>query len=94
MPIISILILFIQGCSFTDLKEAITIILELGKSESAKYFYNYAGIYPSIENMKNSLISLAYPNFKNIFAPICIVNIFLLLINLKKKNPHIVLDNA
>lgn len=86
MPIISILILFIQGCSFTDLKEAITIILELGKSESAKYFYNYAGIYPSIENMKNSLISLAYPNFKNIFAPICIVNIFLLLINLKKKN--------
>lgn len=86
MPIISLIVLLFQHCTFGDLFIALNYMISVSKSHSANYFYQYAGIAPTIDNIKNSFLNLLNPQFRSIFAPICIINIILLLFSIKKKD--------
>ena len=91
IPIICFLILLFQGCTLQTFQEAFIYMIGISKSDSTQYFYEYAKIAPTIENIKYSFMNILYQNFKSIFAPICIINFVLLIINLKRKNKSLAL---
>lgn len=86
MPIVSLIILLIQHCTISDLLNALSNMIGISKSHSANYFYQFAGISPTIDSIKTSFINLIHPQFRSIFAPICIVNIVLLFFSAKRKD--------
>lgn len=86
MPIISLVVLLLQNCTFENLLNALNYMIGVSKSYSANYFYHYAGIAPTIESIKTSFINLCHPQFRSIFAPICVVNFILLFLSIKKKD--------
>lgn len=86
MPISSLIILLIQHCTISDLLNALSNMIGISKSHSANYFYQFAGISPTIDSIKLSFINLIYPQFRSIFAPICLVNVVLLFISIRKKD--------
>ncbi len=78
-PILSILVLLIQGCSFCDLYTACKHIADISSSYPVKYFYFYYGFIPSVPAFKNALFSLIYPVPSSFFRIIGYLS-FLLII--------------
>ena len=85
MPLITITILFIQGCTIEDLLQAFNYMCGIANSYSAKYFYQFAGITISLESFISNIIKLLHPDYKSIFGLICYINIIILVITLIKK---------
>ncbi len=86
LPIVSLVILLLQNCTIADLIKSLNYMIGISKSYSANYFYQFAGISPTIESVKISFINLIHPQYRSIFAPICVVNFILLLLSIKKKD--------
>lgn len=92
VPLISIIILFLQGLSINDLTQAAQYIIKLAQSESVKYFYTYCGFVPSFGSIKNSVLSIinifnSLPSLKFLFCGYLSV---ILLFMLKKKDISVV----
>lgn len=55
VPLMSLLLLFIQGVSFEDIFISVKYMLELSNSNSVNYFYSYTGFIPSISSILRAL---------------------------------------
>ncbi len=53
LPCLSTIILFFQGCSFQDVKSAVNYIFLLSKSQEVAECYEFLGLIPSTESMKD-----------------------------------------
>lgn len=92
-PIILLVTILIQKCTLTDLTQSINYMIELAKTSSVDYFYNYAGLLPNINALKKIAYSLFFPthfNFFSISGYICILlGIIELYIFIKDKEKNI-----
>lgn len=85
IPLTVIAILFIQGCTIEDLFQSFNYMCGIASSNSAKYFYQFAGITLSIESFISNIFKLLHPDYKSIFGLICFVNTIIFVITLIKK---------
>ena len=86
IPLIALTILFIQGCTFNDLLQALNYMIGISKSHSAKFFYQFAGITFSLDSFILSIYKSFHPQFRSIFGLICYINLIILVFTLIKKN--------
>ena len=57
IPLLSLMILILQGCGFQDLYSAFKYMAALSKTQSLEYFYSYIGCIPSIYSIaRNSVL--------------------------------------
>ncbi|MGN0018066.1 MAG: hypothetical protein ACI37S_03395 [Candidatus Gastranaerophilaceae bacterium] len=54
VPMVSFLVLFLQGLNISDIKNSISIIITMSKTQTLKYFYMHCGVIPH----KQSIIAL------------------------------------
>ncbi len=83
-PVICIFILLIQKCSINDLFIAGKLIIKLTQSKSVNFFYNYLGIIPGINSIKNAVLSVIYPHFPTLFQSAGYITALIFLFNIKK----------
>ena len=92
-PIISLLILLIQKCTLTDLIHSLDYMIELAKTSSVEFFYNFAGLLPNNNGLNKVACSILYPthyNFFSISGYICILfGIIELILFIKKQEKNI-----
>ena len=90
-PLTSLLILLLQGCTTQDLIQAFNYMVGIANSNSAQYFYKFAGITISDQTIISNIYKLIFPEFKSLFSSICIINIILLIISTIKKRYKVAL---
>jgi hypothetical protein len=81
IPLISFLILLIQGCSLNILLNSVKLILLQGSKEALEFFYMFIGFIPTIGSIKRMFI----PSFDTLFSPIVIICLIILLYEIYKK---------
>ena len=84
-PLLSLIILFIQKCSISNLIIAFNYIISLTKSQSANFFYNFAGIRPDIISFQNNFIYFINQDLRFLFYPITYICAVCLILSLIKK---------
>jgi hypothetical protein len=89
-PLISVIILLIQGCNINDFYNAIVYILNFSKSSSLSYFYYYFGILFSISNLKK-ITYLFNSNFLTFFRPVYLITLIILIFDIKNIKKDILL---
>lgn len=90
-PLISMIILLIQGCSINDIYNTVLYILEFSKSSYLKYFYFYSGIFINIFNMQKIINSILHYNFLTFFYPCYLLILIIFILNIKHIKKDILL---
>ena len=87
-PVISMIILFVQGCSINDIYNTIKYITALSKSHSLINFYHYSGIFFNISKMQKNINIFFNYNFVTFFFPMYFIILIIFISNIKyiKKN--------
>ncbi len=80
-PLMSLLVLFIQQCSLSDLSMALNYIIKNSSEEAIGFFYRYLGFIPS----KATYFKLLKPTFDTFFSQICFFTPIMIIISIVKK---------
>ena len=81
IPLISLLILLIQGCTINILLNSAKLIVLQGNKEALEFFYRYIGFIPTIGSIRRMFI----PSFETFFSPVVIICSIILLYEIYKK---------
>ena len=81
IPLISFLILLIQGCSLNILLNSVNLILHQGNRYALEFFYSYNGFVPTPDSIKRMFIPSCY----TFFSAFAIITLFIIIYEICKK---------
>ena len=84
--LLSLSILFMQGCSYNDFIESVKYITALSHSESVIYFYKFIGIIPSYDWFIREIFQAFSKNTATLFSSIGFFAILIALFSIIKKD--------